>query len=652
MIKIVPILFALNLLLFSQNIEKFLSSIESESTENRLELLSEETWQNRSKNPMYAIECANIALELAVGLSDDSKLAELNNYLGVIYRNIANYTKALQYYNYALEIAISIHDSVQIAYSYNNIGGAYRLERNYTVALVNMYKALEIFEKLGNKEGIGFCVINIGIVYKLQGNYDKAMEYFSRSIAIREELGDQFGKALSLNQIVEVSYENGDFETALIKYNELLKIYEELNDTKGIAVALGGIGGIKYHQKKFRESKEYRERSLNINREIENTEGILINLNQLALVYLKLGDKDEATNAIAESRRLSLESGHSAFLLDYFLNMSTYYEEKGELDSALIYIKKFSLIKDSLAVRENMETIASMESLYQVDLAAKENKLLQNQNNLRNEQAIFLVILAVVLISFVSFFLIKYFQNKNMNSVLKELNATKDKFFSIVAHDLKNPFNNLLGYSELLVSDYENMTEAERKQAVIDLNASSKKLVALVDNLLQWARANIGSLQYNPKMINMFLFFRNLFNVFDEPVKQKNLIILYEIDPDIEAYIDEDYLNLVMRNLLSNAIKFSHPKGKVKFRVNESNNSITIEVIDQGVGIDVETQKMLFDLGQNVSTTGTLNEKGTGLGLILAHDLVIKWGGTITVQSELGIGSTFTITIPKTKLTS
>jgi signal transduction histidine kinase len=299
-----------------------------------------------------------------------------------------------------------------------------------------------------------------------------------------------------------------------------------------------------------------------------------------------------------------------------------------------------------------MNAIALMESVYQVDLTSKENRLLQNENKLRNEQALFLLVLAIILIAFISFVLFKYFQNKNINTELKELNATKDKFFSIVAHDLKNPFSNLLGFSELLVSDYDNMSEAERKQAVSDLNASSKKLVALVENLLQWARANIGSLQYKPTNLNLLLFFKDLETVFHGSLKQKSLSVKFEIDANISALVDVDYLNLVMRNLFSNAIKFSYPNSTITLRAIDHIDDIHIEVSDNGVGIDENKQKMLFTLGENISTTGTRNEKGTGLGLILVKDLVTKWGGEIRVTSEVKKGSTFLVTIPKTKVSS
>lgn len=637
----------INFVLLSQSVDSLLSEINSQSPREQLEIFIDELWSYRSKNPAYAMQCGQKGAELAKKLGDDSKLAEVNNMLGVIYRNIGNYTKALEYYNSAFEIAKSINDSVQIAYSYNNIGGAYRLERNYTIALTNMFKALEIFEKLDMEEGIAFCTINIGIVYRHQGNYSKALDYINRTIDIRENLGDKYGLAIALNQFVEIYIDKREFDTALDEYAELYKLYEELDDTKGIATALGGMGGILYEKKNYKAAKDYRERSLDLHKSIDNIEGIVNNLNGLALIYLKLNQPDLAQQSLNEAYKICMEPNRTAFLISHYDYRSRYFEELGIMDSALVYYKKYSSLKDSLTALENIASIASMEAIYQVDLAAKENQILLNENKLKTGQTTFLLVLAILLITFLSFIVYRFYRNKELNERLKELNATKDKFFSIVAHDLKNPFNSLLGYSELLASDYENMEETERKQALQDLHNSSKRLLALVDNLLQWSSANIGSLTYNPQTICLKEQLDELIDLYSDSIKQKNLGIELNVDSELTAFIDIDYFKLVMRNLISNAIKFSNSEDKINISASIDDDFILIKVQDFGVGMDTQQFEGLFELGSKKSTKGTQNETGTGLGLILAKDLVTRWGGKIFVESELNRGSTFTITIPK-----
>lgn len=651
MLKKIFILLWVNLIICSQNIDSIRSIISSETPSTQLEILAKETWQYRSKNPMYALNCGQEALNLAIKLNNKAKEAEVNNFIGVIQRNIGNYPQSLLFFNKALEIAESINDSVQMAYSYNNIGGAYRLERNYTLALTNMFKAIEIFEKLEMIEGIAFCTINIGIVYRFQGNFEKALDYFDRTIEIRENIGDKFGLAIAINQVIEVLYDRKEYNLALERYSELLELYKELDDRKGIAAVYGGIGGIKYREGDYPTAKEYREIALKLNEEIQNTESVLLNLHELSLIYLKLGDIEKSKNALTRAYDISKTRKTSA-LAEHFNYKSSWYEISGRLDSALYYYKKYTHLQDSLAALENIQSIALMESVHQVDRAFQENKILQNENRLKDEQTKFLLILSIILTVSISYILYKFFQNRKLNKQLKELNATKDKFFSIIGHDLKNPFNNLLGYTQLLADDYETMTEEERKQSVNNLNESSKKLVTLIDNLLQWARANIGAIQYHPKFVNLFLFTTNLVNSNNESILKKELKIINRIDHDLEVFIDIDYLNLVMRNLLSNAIKFSHPNGTIEFSAKDAANETVVEIKDNGIGIEEDKLKKILDFGGDVSTPGTLNERGTGLGLILVNDLIRKWGGKFSVQSKVGKGSTFSFTIPKTNITS
>ncbi len=633
-------------LTFGQTLDSLKDEIENRPLEEQLEILSDETWANRSRNPAYALQCGKLGLSIAESLDNQVKAAQINNFLGVVQRNIGNYAEALRYYNEALSIATSINDSVQMAYSYNNIGGAYRLEQNYNLALENMFAALNIFSKLNDERGKAYCSINIGIVFRMQGNYDKAMDYFQQTIEIRKKIDDEFGQALALNQVVEIYYDQRKLNLALVKYRELLALYESLNDGKGIAAALGGIGGVKYLQGQFKEAKNYRERALEIQREIKNVDGMINNLNELSLIYLKLGD-EKAEKVLEEAKKLSDQTQLISPRIRHLKTRAEFFKLKGEYDTALEYFYQYSSLKDSLNKKVNIESIASMEAVHRVNIANKENQILIRENELQSRQNLFLLILAVVLILFISFGIYKYFQNRTLTAKLKELNYTKDKFFSIIAHDLKNPFNNLLGYSEMLAEDFEEMTDDEKRTALTDFNKSSKKLLLLVENLLDWSRANIGALQYNPEELSLLEVINDVVSLYNGNIKSKNLKLILDVPSSLTVYTDNDFLYLVTRNLLNNAIKFSKENGKITISASEVNSHHQVDFVDEGVGIDREKLQNLFKLGNSESTTGTHEEKGSGLGLILVHDLVKKWGGEISVESRAGKGSKFSITIPK-----
>lgn len=229
---------------------------------------------------------------------------------------------------------------------------------------------------------------------------------------------------------------------------------------------------------------------------------------------------------------------------------------------------------------------------------------------------------------------------------LKLLNATKDKFFSIIAHDLKNPFNSLLGFSELLKSDFDSMEKEEMRTFINIIHDSSKHGFNLLENLLQWSRANTGSIEYFPKTINVGELISNCISLYRNNADKKQIQIFNDVPEDLILFGDKEMLSTVFRNLISNAIKFTLKGGKVKIKMVKNSKRVVISVIDTGVGIPEEKISSLFKIDVQHSTLGTSNEKGTGLGLILCKEFVEKHGGQIKVESERKNGSEFKVILP------
>ncbi|HOV15380.1 MAG TPA: PAS domain-containing protein, partial [Spirochaetota bacterium] len=207
------------------------------------------------------------------------------------------------------------------------------------------------------------------------------------------------------------------------------------------------------------------------------------------------------------------------------------------------------------------------------------------------------------------------------NKDLKELNATKDKFFSIIAHDLKTPFNALIGFSELLLSDYETFTDDEKLKFIETISDTAKSSFQLLNNLLDWARSQSGKINYKKETINLKEIIDSVISIHKNVAKNKNIIIDNEIEDKIFAYADKNTIETVVRNLLSNAIKYSQKNSKVIVETikpdNNDNNFVEICIEDKGVGMSSEQIEKLFSIENSFSTKGTNNEGGTGLGLIL-----------------------------------
>jgi two-component system, sensor histidine kinase and response regulator len=233
-------------------------------------------------------------------------------------------------------------------------------------------------------------------------------------------------------------------------------------------------------------------------------------------------------------------------------------------------------------------------------------------------------------------------------SELEELNATKDKFFSIVAHDLRGPISSLSGFSAMLSQFGESMSPTEISSLATELNLATKNTLSLVENLLTWAYTQMKQIHYEPKAVDLTTIINETFNQLSASAQTKEITLVQHLSPELTVYADVDHLRLVLRNLTSNAIKFTKPGGKVSISSKVGVNSqAEISISDTGVGINADKLPYLFKVGQSRSSPGTAGEKGTGLGLILCKEYIEKNGGSIYVVSAEGEGTTFTFNLQK-----
>jgi PAS domain S-box-containing protein len=232
------------------------------------------------------------------------------------------------------------------------------------------------------------------------------------------------------------------------------------------------------------------------------------------------------------------------------------------------------------------------------------------------------------------------------NEELQKLNAEKDKFFSIISNDLKSPFNSIIGFSNILVEQArEKNFEGIEKFADIILQ-SSLRAMDLLSNLMEWSRSQTGRMIYNPEYFEMVNLINEVTLLLKETAEQKSITINKVLPNNAPVYADKDMISTVLRNLISNAIKFTESKGSVDIKIIQKPNELLVSVSDSGIGISKEVQDELFKINQNLSTPGTNNEQGTGLGLILCKEFIEKHRGKLWVESEVGNGSTFYFTIP------
>ncbi|MGE5383183.1 MAG: ATP-binding protein [Omnitrophica WOR_2 bacterium] len=236
---------------------------------------------------------------------------------------------------------------------------------------------------------------------------------------------------------------------------------------------------------------------------------------------------------------------------------------------------------------------------------------------------------------------------KYLHQKLHDDKFTKDRFFSVIAHDLRSPFTSILGFSRLLNEEYDDFSNEERKMMIKQILSSTEITFQLLDNLLTWAKTQLGGSSFTPEYFDIETMILESVNLAVPQARIKGITLKISMLNKSKVYADANMIKTVLRNLLSNAVKFSYENSEVNIEASSIGDYIKVSISDHGTGIEPRTMKILFCLDEKVSSTkGTANEKGTGLGLILCKDFVEKNGGTIAFESKLGEGSKFSFTIP------
>ncbi len=649
-VKIVVGIIFLNALVASAQTDSILNYANKLSPGKRLDYLLKVTWKQRAQNPKLAIQLGKKAIALAKQMNDKNNLAKAYNFVGVIFRNTGNYDSSYAMYKKALKYAKEIKDSVQIAYSLNNIGGYYGYNHLYYLALENVIHAKNIFHKLNNIRGEAYCDIQLGLWYIALEQYGMALDFLNDAIKIRKKIGDEFGIAVAQSLINNIYYEQKKFDKVKHLSLILLKKFKRFKDKKGIGVTLGILGGVAYANGNYKQALAYRKQALKYLREINYPSGVVNNLSGLGLIYYKLGKTKVALamlkGAITIARRYNYDKG----LISAYGNLNKIYWDKKDFKKISFYHGKLVSLYDSLNRIEQKTRLEEFQKILKIN--ELNNKNVQLKNELSKKKLIIdsFIIIAVIILIFTIVFYLQSKRLKREEKLLQESNAAKNKLFSIIAHDLKSPFSALLGYTEMMLEDFDDFSKEELKENISHIRNITQNLFTMVENLLHWARAQAKGITPEPEIVNLEEEINKVVGYFAQNAADKGLEIKKEVSPEIKAFCDVSLLQTVLRNLINNAIKFTRPGGTITISANDKNNDgeIIVTVEDTGIGM---SQKQIDEIlnKEAKSTPGTAGEKGTGLGIMLVKEMVKHNGGELFIESEEGKGTKISFTLPAVK---
>ncbi|MFO7446966.1 MAG: tetratricopeptide repeat-containing sensor histidine kinase [Ignavibacteriaceae bacterium] len=605
---------------------------------------------------------------------------DLNIQAALSYNSIGNYHyltgnlgEALDYYKKALAASDTVNGKAGMISYINNIGNIYSNMGNYDKALEYYFQSLSISEELKDKQGISMAYVNIGAIYNDNQNYTKALAYYSKAINISRSINDKHLTANILNNIGNIYSVQDKLNEALNNYKQSLKLKEEISDEFGAAISLGDIGNIYSRLGKNDIALQYQKRSYELQKKTGNAEGEIISLLNIGKTYINIKQYNDALLSFSQAEKLS-KSFNAKYLLESYQAKAQAFEKLGDYRNAYLTFNLYSTLNDSLFNETSSKQLAELQTKYEAEKKDREISLLQRDKKIReldiqNQGFIQNTLIAGIFILVVVAGLItnRYRLKKKANELLEEkigvinkqkeelkiLNANKDKLLSIISHDLRSPFQALVGYSELLALSIDELSKEEIINYSQDINTTSRQTLELLETLLEWSRLQLGKIVHYPNSFSIANLVNKTIRLMLHSANRKNVLIKAETETDYPVYADEQMITSALHNLLSNAIKFSHEGGIVKVEVKSEGDLVKVIVEDSGIGISKVNLDKIFNRDIHFSTKGTAEEKGSGLGLELCKELVEKNGGNIYVESEEGKGARFTFTIPlSTELTT
>lgn len=665
--------------LFSQNhpaIDSLLILIqEAKDDTNKINILNDLSRQyNNTGNYQSALEYAGQAKQLSEQLNFKKGLAASYNNAGNICDNLGNYREALNNYLNALKIWRAAGDKKGMASSYIGIGNISMIQGNYEKALDSYLNSLKIWEEIDNKQGISNSYNNIGLLYENQHNYEKALDFHLKSLEIKKSIGDTKGMAKSYNNIGNLYKELGDYQDALEYYSKSLKIKEEIGNKQGVANTYYNIGNIYIEQKNLKKALESHVQSLKISEELGDKQIMANSLNSIGLIYLDLENINQSYQHLVRALELNIETGYREGIKDTYSLLSKYYEKKQDYKQALKYRNLYSAVNDTLLGEQSSKHMAEMQTKYETEKKEKENELLKKENEI-NELVIqkekayqkFLwggiVSLSFFLIIVIYLFVIIRKTNRQLKIQQKELIttnnklveseneltealATKDKFFSIISHDLRGPFISVKLFNDYLKENIHAISKEEFMRLTDEHDNAVSRINNLLENLLLWAKTQTGRIVLQRELLSLKRIIENNLQLFNPVAMNKKINLHCDIADNTNISFDKNMLEAIIRNLLSNAIKYTHSGGKISVKAVGNKNEIIVEVNDTGTGIKKGEELNIFSIDRGYIKEGTDGEKGSGLGLILCREFVELNGGSIWVESEPGMGSSFKFSVP------
>ncbi|MDN5205648.1 tetratricopeptide repeat-containing sensor histidine kinase [Fulvivirgaceae bacterium BMA10] len=569
----------------------------------------------------------------------------------------------LFYSNLLIREAKLINDHIYVHKGYYYQGEAYKLKGDLEKALKAYFDALRILKQSNFKSDVGTTYAAIADTYSINKNHKNSIYYYNEALNILRSQNDSIFIATVLLNAGDEYYNYEKLDSAFLYFEEAHLIFLKFNYEIGLAYSLGNIGLLFAKQQKYDSAQINIENAISILNGFGDNYAISDYQIQMSSIFLENNDYTSALQYATSGYLTAKKEGLKEQIRDASLKLSELYQSQGDFQKALEFQAQYYVYRDSISNAETIQRMADLRTEFEVSRKQAEVDLLSKTKQIQQIVAIGLVI-GLLLVAGLAFTLYRGNQRKKLinnilsaqkeeievqNDLLENLNKTKDRFFSIISHDLRGPVNSFRGVSKIIRSyvEKDQMDQLLHVTGLVDQSAN--QLSSLLDNLLNWALSQQGNFPYRPEKLSAASMANEIQEIFGNIALAKNITFNKIIEEDPEVWADRNSALTILRNLVSNAIKFTPEEGEVTLTLDMQDGFAEFRISDTGVGIPKEKIKTIFELNEKNSTYGTAGEKGTGLGLILVKEFVQMNGGDIHIESEEGQGTTFIVTLPLSK---
>lgn len=568
--------------------------------------------------------------------------------------------------------ALAIEDSLNLyehkVFTWLGMAHIFGSVGNFEKSAEFLEQALELKNVQNNTNLRARVLTKLGKMYVTLGRREEAFDLYEHVLDLRSQIDDPAVEAEALFNQAHLYSSQGDYQESLNRHLEALAIRRSAKDRWNEAQSLNDIGELYRLRKNLERAMANHEAALSIRKSLKDKRGVAESYNNIGELYYQRKDYPQAIHNLS----LALESGRESQAQEQIRRSADYltqcYKDLGEYKKALEFKELYTEINEFIQNERNDRELQETQNQYVLEksesrierleaIRVQREKEIAEQKRFRNILIAFAALVVIIIILVTYLYIMKQRSNKilrtaheqvrTQNIQLQELNATKDKFFSIISHDLKGPLNSLTSFSGLLINHADSLSKEEIQMLAKDLDKSLKNLFALLENLLEWSRSQTGNIEFIPTPFDLADTLEQNKDLLLQQAQSKNIAIVNANKLKLPVNAHNNSINTVVRNLVSNAIKFTPPGGTITLDATEMDNNWIVSIADSGVGMSAEVMKKLFRIDTKHTTKGTANEKGTGLGLILCKDFIEKNGGSIWVKSEEGKGSVFYFSLPK-----